>query len=244
MNQRNGMHEDRGFSRNGSEQHRDERARRSIDERSASPREQGQREQGRWESEGGRPGRERHWDGGYYAQSREPRVYERDDRFSRERDDSRYFTPSGDTSRPRDASGYGTQQWNGTRQGSQSYGIGSFDGGYGGRTTETSGKAPKNYTRSDDRLREDVCESLARSGHDWSDVDVQVTNGEVTLTGTVSDRSEKLHAEHLADRVRGVNEVTNQIKIKRAEGSDTSEMRSSSMTDHKSDNNGSRKRAG
>lgn len=111
---------------------------------------------------------------------------------------------------------YGNQEWTSHRQGSQSYGIGGFDSGFG-QSQRREGKAPKNYTRSDDRLREEICDCLASSGHDWSDVEVQVSNGEVTLTGNVSDREHKLQAEHMADRVRGVKEVTNQLKVKRAE---------------------------
>lgn len=296
MNQRNGMHEHRGFSRNGSDRDRDERTRRTMDERTASS---SATDHGRWESEGGQPRQGRRWDGderhtrgrddgrdllwrdgargiesrdfvprdfdrhgfdgdgegsrtrdrdheehrgAYYTQSREPRVYERDDRFGRDHARGRDGARTSDDMRSSRGGndGYGTQQWNASRQGSQSYGIGSFDGGYGTPSPEKSGRAPKNYTRSDERLREDVCESLARSGHDWSDVDVQVSNGEVVLTGTVSDRSEKLHAEHLADRVRGVNDVTNQLKIKRGEARETS---SSPVKDGAPDNGGSRRRA-
>ncbi|MBN8610562.1 MAG: BON domain-containing protein [Deltaproteobacteria bacterium] len=144
--------------------------------------------------------------------------------------------------------GFGSQESYG-REGSQGYGMGAYEGfgwqqSLGRQDSMKSGKAPKNYTRSDERLREEVCDALANSGHDWSDVEVTVSNGEVTLTGTVSDRSEKLQAEHMADRVRGVNEVTNQLKIKRADSSAsrTSSTESSSTKDS-SDNNASRRRS-
>lgn len=81
------------------------------------------------------------------------------------------------------------------------------------------GKPPKGYVRSDDRIREDICEALAAHGHDWSDVEVQVSSGEVTLTGSVPDRRQKYDAEHLADGIRGVSEVTNQIRVKSARSS-------------------------
>jgi hypothetical protein len=51
------------------------------------------------------------------------------------------------------------------------------------------GKGPKGYRRSDERIREDICETIAQQGYiDASDVDVKVENGVVTLTGNVSAR--------------------------------------------------------
>ena len=192
-----------------------------------------------------------YWPGNYGPSSYGPNQdYGRDDRGfhgnGAGRDGSRMGMGTSDgmsrTGGVNDGYAYGTQQWNGSRQGSQSYGIGSFDGGYGTRSQEKSGKAPKNYTRSDERVREEVCDALAQSGHDWSDVDVTVSNGEVTLTGTVADRSEKLQAEHFADRVRGVNEVTNQLKIKRADDSASRASSSKDSSSSTADNNGSRRR--
>ncbi|HET6339371.1 MAG TPA: BON domain-containing protein, partial [Polyangiales bacterium] len=79
-----------------------------------------------------------------------------------------------------------------------------------------TGVGPKGYKRSDERIREDVCDRL---GHDWeldaSEVEVTVANGEVTLTGTINDREQKFRVEHLADHVSGVNEVHNQLRVKR-----------------------------
>jgi osmotically-inducible protein OsmY len=77
-------------------------------------------------------------------------------------------------------------------------------------------RGPRGYKRSDERVREEVCERL---GRDWevdaSDLEVNVANGEVTLTGNVDDRQQKFRAEHLADSVWGVNEVHNQLRVKR-----------------------------
>jgi hypothetical protein len=50
---------------------------------------------------------------------------------------------------------------------------------------------------------------------DASEVEVTVSNGEVTLTGTIGDREQKFRVEHLADSVSGVNEVHNQLRVKR-----------------------------
>lgn len=85
---------------------------------------------------------------------------------------------------------------------------------------ERRGKAPKGYVRSDERLREEICERMAGHGHDWSDVEVQVQGGAVTLTGRVEDRRMRFDAEHIADGVRGVGEITNQIRVGRASTKD------------------------
>ena len=49
---------------------------------------------------------------------------------------------------------------------------------------------------------------------DAGEIEVQVKNGEVTLTGTVSDRLAKRHAEDMIERVSGVRDVQNNIKVK------------------------------
>lgn len=79
------------------------------------------------------------------------------------------------------------------------------------------GKAPKGYTRSDERIREDICERLMNSPYDASEVEVLVTRGEVTLVGTVRSREEKWGIEDVAETVLGVQEVHNQIRLDRTE---------------------------
>ncbi len=76
------------------------------------------------------------------------------------------------------------------------------------------GKGPKGYRRPDDRIQDDVCYSLMQSPFvDASQVEVQVNQGVVTLTGTVPDRKMKRLAEDAIDHVQGVSDVHNQIKI-------------------------------
>ena len=76
------------------------------------------------------------------------------------------------------------------------------------------GKGPKGYTRSDDRIREDVNDKLTDDWHvDASNIEVQVSNGEVTLTGTVNSREEKRHAEDLAEQCSGVKHVQNNLRL-------------------------------
>jgi hypothetical protein len=78
-------------------------------------------------------------------------------------------------------------------------------------------RGPKGYTRSDERIHEDVCERIARSGVDASEVEVKVENREVTLTGTVPRREHKWWLESVVDDVFGVEEVHNRIRVSRDE---------------------------
>jgi hypothetical protein len=96
------------------------------------------------------------------------------------------------------------------------YGGGSYAGGMGtyGESGRHAGRGPKGYQRSDDRIREDVCEYLTHHPEiDASEVEVQVKNGEVTLTGTVDRREMKRMAEDAAENVSGVKDVHNQLKV-------------------------------
>lgn len=77
-----------------------------------------------------------------------------------------------------------------------------------------TGNAPKGYTRSDERIREDVCDRLSdRWDVDSREIEVAVENGEVTLRGSVPERSMKFRAESICDSVSGVNEVHNQLRV-------------------------------
>ncbi|WP_317922881.1 MULTISPECIES: BON domain-containing protein [unclassified Cupriavidus] len=73
---------------------------------------------------------------------------------------------------------------------------------------------PKGYRRSDERVREDVCERLAMNPYiDVGEVSVEVANGVVTLDGTVRERREKYVIEEIADAVFGVTEVDNRLRM-------------------------------
>lgn len=78
------------------------------------------------------------------------------------------------------------------------------------------GKGPKGYRRSDARILEDVCEAIADQGHiDASDVEVKVEEGVVVLTGTVGLRHHKRSLEILVENCRGVDEVRNELRLRR-----------------------------
>lgn len=79
------------------------------------------------------------------------------------------------------------------------------------------GRMPKNYARSDTRIRDDVCERLYhRHDLDLTDVDVTVQDGTVGLTGSVTYRAMKHRIEDVAAECMGVRDVDNELKVRRA----------------------------
>ncbi len=77
-------------------------------------------------------------------------------------------------------------------------------------------RGPKGYTRSDERIREDISERLYADDHvDASEITITVQSGEVTLSGSVETRRMKHRAEDIADAVSGVKDVHNQLKVTR-----------------------------
>jgi hypothetical protein len=88
--------------------------------------------------------------------------------------------------------------------------------GYRPRPREAShrGRGPRNYVRSDDRIRDDINERLTQDRFvDASDIDVVVKRGEVTLTGAVDSRLARRRAEDIADAVLGVTHVQNNLRV-------------------------------
>jgi len=76
------------------------------------------------------------------------------------------------------------------------------------------GRGPKNYTRSDERIREDISERLWDADDvDASDVSVEVQDGVVTLRGNVAQRWIKHRIEDIADSCGGVKDIRNEIRV-------------------------------
>lgn len=106
----------------------------------------------------------------------------------------------------------------------QSYGRAPYgaQSGYGRSYGDTEpnrqsfrGRGPKGYVRTDDRIREMVCERLTDDPWiDASEVDVDVTQGVVKLTGAAPNRSTKYAIEDLVERCSGVKDVDNQLRVK------------------------------
>jgi len=78
---------------------------------------------------------------------------------------------------------------------------------------------PKGYHRPDGRIQDEVCERLAHSWFDVSEVEVAVADGIVTLSGQVRERGQKYRIEEVVDTVFGVRDVDNRIRVGRASAS-------------------------
>jgi osmotically-inducible protein OsmY len=127
--------------------------------------------------------------------------------------------------------GFGGQYGEQGQHGEPNIGRDSFGSGYGAHpagqysgyaaTMEEqrrrglhSGRGPKNYRRSDERIREDVSDRLQEDDQvDASEMEVHVKDGIVTLTGTVNSRTEKRLAEDCCERIAGVKDVLNQLRV-------------------------------
>jgi osmotically-inducible protein OsmY len=76
------------------------------------------------------------------------------------------------------------------------------------------GRGPKGYQRSDARILDDVNDRLTDDPHvDASEIQVSVSDREVTLSGFVNSRFEKRHAEDIAESVSGVAHVQNNLRV-------------------------------
>jgi osmotically-inducible protein OsmY len=77
-----------------------------------------------------------------------------------------------------------------------------------------AGRAPKGYERSDERIREDICDELTRRPDiDPGRLSVAVAGGEVTLEGAVEDLGSRRLADEIASRCIGVRQVHNKLKV-------------------------------
>ncbi len=142
------------------------------------------------------------------------------------------------------SSGYGARGFGGSSQtpgqqgsGTQGYGRQGYGGGQQSRGPQFGddpsqrygigghrGKGPKGYTRSDERIKEDINEKLWFDDDlDASNIEVEVRNGEVTLAGTVEDRYTKRAAEDLVEGLSGVKHVQNNLRVDSSSSAFTSD---------------------
>lgn len=85
-----------------------------------------------------------------------------------------------------------------------------------GEVKHYRGKGPRGYRRSDERVREEINDMLTDDRFlDATDVEVEVRDGEVTLSGTVADRNAKRRAEDLAESISGVKHLENRLRVAR-----------------------------
>jgi BON domain len=198
-----------------------------------------------WESEGSRYGGEREGPGNFPRYEDRSRDYPDD--YRRERNEwmggsrSADFGHRGDWGRQGSWGTYGNRpsfdrddernvQGESSRGRYDQYGggMGSYAGGFGAfGAGRHAGRGPKNWQRSDERIKEDVNERLTEHPHiDATEIDVQVRSGEVTLSGSVEDRRIKRMVEDLVEGVSGVKEVHNQLRAHSGSQSQGGEMAS------------------
>jgi osmotically-inducible protein OsmY len=106
----------------------------------------------------------------------------------------------------------------------RSYRLGGVPGRHGnsqfsrefGGALGHAGKGPKNYHKEDDRISEDVADALLRCPEvDATEIQVQVSDGVVTLIGKVQDRLSKKVAERAVEDIPGVFDVRNELSFRR-----------------------------
>jgi hypothetical protein len=96
-----------------------------------------------------------------------------------------------------------TTDWNSMNQGSNDWRSGPY-----------AGMGPRGYQRSDERIKEDINERLTwHGGIDASDMQVDVKDAIVTLTGSANSRYEKRMTEDIIDGVPGVQDVNNNLSV-------------------------------
>jgi BON domain len=177
---------------------------------------------------------ERRWNRPSGASVSDMRGFEGD--YGREswgRYDDRY-APRGYESGPRHRSDRGEHEFGSPRFESAGFGAGpegisgmgrGYERGQGAwsqgsvsswETPSYAGVGPRGYQRSDERVREDVCDRLERDARiDASNIEVDVQSGMVTLKGSVDDRRIKRQAEEAIESLPGVKDVLNQIRVEK-----------------------------
>lgn len=80
---------------------------------------------------------------------------------------------------------------------------------------DASRRSNRHYTRTDERICDDIAERLYRTEHlDPSEVTVDLKDGIVTLAGSVPTRRMKHDIEDLATDTSGVTYVENRIRVR------------------------------
>jgi hypothetical protein len=131
--------------------------------------------------------------------------------------------PGGDE--PRGQRGWDEWEWDQSSSPSRRGGSGAQEGGEGDLPWAYmepwavpgpfTGRGPEGYVRSQDAIREDVCERLTRHGGlDARGIRVTVEANEVILEGSVDSRAAKRMAEDAAETVSGVRDVHNRLRLR------------------------------
>lgn len=79
------------------------------------------------------------------------------------------------------------------------------------------GRGPKGYRPKDEKIYEEVCFALTDDPKlDASTIEVRVTDGIVYLTGELLTRNDKKLAEAISERLPGVLDVRNSIRLSKS----------------------------
>lgn len=96
------------------------------------------------------------------------------------------------------------------------FGYDEADRGGAQARGEHRGRGPQGYKRSDERITEEVHDRLTDDPWvDASNINVSVSGGEVTLSGTVIDREAKHRAERIVEELSGVHHVQNNLRLQK-----------------------------
>jgi hypothetical protein len=160
---------------------------------------------------------------------RTTRYRESDSRDDRDEGHSFYHNNAGNYGMEHSHNSDGARNFDNNRSGSSRYGNASnksfAEGDF--RNTEPSsphtgyyGKGPKGWKRSDERIKDEVCEVLYRDQHiDATNIEVAVQDGVVTLSGSIDTRWSKRHAEQRIEHLSGIEDVHNEIRVQRFDNS-------------------------
>lgn len=79
-----------------------------------------------------------------------------------------------------------------------------------------AGKGPRGYKRSDEKIKEEASE-LLMNDHDLdaSDIEIELQDRCLILKGEVISRRDKRLAEDLVENISGIDDVQNQLRIKK-----------------------------
>ncbi len=90
-----------------------------------------------------------------------------------------------------------------------------WDRGFGHQTPSYYGVGPKGWHLSDEKIRDNICEALARNIHlDASGLEVEVSDGVVHLKGEVNDKLMKREAEKIVNNQFGVKDYKDEITLR------------------------------
>lgn len=129
--------------------------------------------------------------------------------------DQGYHTRAGYDGRAETFNGARRGEWPQANTWTDRYDDKPSDRGRGAmRAGSFRGKGPKGYVRSDERIKEDVSDRLSDDDTlDASNITVEVSGGEVTLSGYVDSRQAKHTAEECAEQCAGVTHVQNNLRV-------------------------------